>query len=69
MVGRNITVISKQSYDHVRIEYGEIVNASVIPNSDGSIDDFWNVYKSQKVPDKNVANLQREEFLNMKKTR
>ena len=57
MVGRNITVLSKIEFDHVRIEYGEIINAYEISNGYDAIDDAWNVYDHQKVPDKNAVNF------------
>ena len=59
MVERNITVLSKQEYDYVRIKYEEIINASVITNSDDAIDYVWNLYYIQKVPD-----IKRGKFLN-----
>ena len=42
MVGRNINTLSKIYYDHVRNEYGDIINASKISNGDDEIDDVWN---------------------------
>ena len=38
--------------NNVRIEYGEIINASEISNGDDAMDDVWNEYNHQKVPDK-----------------
>ena len=57
MVGRNITILSKIEYNHVRIEYGEIINASEISNCDDAIDEVWNEYNHQKAPNKNVINI------------
>ena len=37
MVGSNITILSEQEYDHVRAEYGKIINAYEISNGDGTI--------------------------------
>ena len=37
LVGRNITVLEEKEYNHVRTEYGEIINASDISNGDGAI--------------------------------
>ena len=51
MVGRSIKVLSKTEYAHVRNEYGEIINASEISNSDNGIDNVWNEYNAEKVPD------------------
>ena len=59
VVGENITILKKKEYDHVRIEYGEIINTYQISNSDDAIDDVLNVYKYQKFPDR-----KRGEFLN-----
>ena len=50
MVGRNITVF-KKIYDHVRTEYGEIINASKISNGDDAIADVLNKYNPQQVLD------------------
>ena len=36
--------------DNVRSEYGEIVNASEIPNNIDEIDDFWNESYNDNVP-------------------
>ena len=58
VVGINITVLSKIEYDHVRIEYGDIINAYKISNGDDAIDDVWNVYNHQKFPDKKRVNFQ-----------
>ena len=33
------------------------MNTSEISNGDDVIDDVWNVYNHQKVPDKNAVNL------------
>ena len=41
VVGRNITELSKTELDHVRFEYGEIINSSDIWNGD-EIDDVLN---------------------------
>ena len=38
--------------DHVRTEYGEIVNYSEIPNGKDEIDDVWNKSNNEKVSDK-----------------
>ena len=48
----NITILSKQEYYDVQIEYEEIINASVITKRDDAIDDVWNIYNSQKVPNR-----------------
>ena len=48
---------SKTEYDHVRSEYGEIINASKISNCDDAITDFWNKYNPQQVPEKNTVNI------------
>ena len=39
-VGRNITIISKQEYDNVSIEYGENINGYVISKGNDAIDDI-----------------------------
>ena len=52
VVERSINILSKQEYDDVWIEYVEIINSSVIPNDDDAIGDVWNLYNSQKVPDR-----------------
>ena len=49
IVGRNITVLSKSELDHVRFEYGKIVNSSDISNGD-EIDDVWNKSDDGTVP-------------------
>ena len=54
---RNITVLSKQKYDDVRIEYVDIINNSEIQNSDDAIDYVWNVYNIQKVPDRKCKEI------------
>ena len=51
MVGRSITVLLKIEYDHARTEYGEVINASEISNSDDAIYDVWNEFMKRKVPD------------------
>ena len=40
--GRNITILSKQEYDYVRIKYGEIINGSLLTKGDNSIDHVGN---------------------------
>ena len=47
----------KKRYKHVQIEYGEIMNTSEISNVDIAIDNGWNVYNHQKVPDKKSVNF------------
>ena len=47
----------KNKLDHVQTEYGEIVNASEISNGKDEIDDVWNEYIREKVPDKNAVNI------------
>ena len=44
--------LSSLKKNHVRTEYGEIINASEISNGDETIDDVWNLYNHQKFPDK-----------------
>ena len=39
LVGRNITIPSQQEYDNVKIEYGDIIDESVIPKGDDVIHD------------------------------
>ena len=56
--GRNITVLSKLENDHVRTIYGEMINYSEISNGDDAINDAWNVYNHQKVPDKKCGKFQ-----------
>ena len=51
MVGRNINVPSQIEYKNFWIEYGEFINASEISNGDDAIDDVWNVYNHENVPD------------------
>ena len=48
VVERSINILSKQEYDDVWIECGEIMNASIITKGDDAIDYSWNVYNSQK---------------------
>ena len=52
--GRNVTVVKK---NHLRTEYGEIINASEIPNGKDEIDDVWNESGNEEVPDKNAVNI------------
>ena len=52
MVKKNITILSKQEYDDVWVEYVEMINTSIITKGDHAIDSFWNVYNSQKYPDR-----------------
>ena len=58
MLGSNIKVLSKQKYDHVWTEYGEIINAYENSNSDDEIADVWNEYNPQQVPDKKLGKYQ-----------
>ena len=44
MVERDINILYKQEDDDIRIEYGEIINDSIITNGDDAIYDVWNVY-------------------------
>ena len=39
LVGRNIKVFSEQEYDHVRAEYGKIMNAFEISKSNDVVAD------------------------------
>ena len=55
MIERNITVLSKKQYDDVHIEYGEIINTSVIPKVDGAIYAVWDVYNSHKVTNRKCS--------------
>ena len=50
-LGETLLSFQKIYHDHVRIEYGEMINASKISNSDNAIDDAWHVYNHKKVPD------------------
>ena len=64
---RNTAIILQNEYDNDRIEYGQIIKESLIPNGNDNItDEVWNLYNSQKVPDENlnkdVATIQRGEF-------
>ena len=73
MVGRNITILLKIEYDHVRTEYGEIINASEISNGDDAIDDVWNEYNPQQVTDnrcvKHQKNLLTDDDINLSMSR
>ena len=52
MVGRNITVLSEKYCDHVRTEYGEIINDYEISNCYDAISDFLDESNTEKVPNK-----------------
>ena len=54
-----MNIISKQEDDDIRIEYGKIINDSIISNGDYAINYVWGIYNIQKVPNK-----KRGEFLN-----
>ena len=44
MIERSIAITSQNEYDDVRIEYGKIINESVIPKVNDDIwDEVWNV--------------------------
>ena len=49
IVGRNITFLYQKN--HVRTEYGEILNTSEISNCKDEIVDVWNESNNEKVPD------------------
>ena len=53
MVERSIIILSKQEYNYVYIEYGEIISASEIVNEYDAIYDVWNVYNIQNISDRN----------------
>ena len=55
VVERNINTLSQKEQDNVRIEYGEIINESVITKGDDVRYDVCYVYNSQKVPDRKRA--------------
>ena len=57
VVGSNITVLYLKKYDHVRNEYGEIINASEISNGDDAIADVWNEYNFNKFLVENEVNI------------
>ena len=50
------TLLPFQNIYCVRTEYGEIVNASEIPNGKYEIDNVWNESDNEKVPDEKEAN-------------
>ena len=52
MVGRNITILLKQEYDDVWIEYVYIMNTYVITKGDDAIDYVWSIYNGERVPDR-----------------
>ena len=49
MVVRNTTVISKNEYNDVRIEYEKCVKESVITTINNVLDEVCNLYNSQKI--------------------
>ena len=50
----------KKKCNDIRIKYGEIVNASENSNGEDAIDDVWNVYNIQKVPDRKCGNFSKK---------
>ena len=51
MVQRNMTFIYHKEYDIIRIEYGNIVNESIIMNgTDATVNEVCNVYTKNTVP-------------------
>ena len=58
VVWRNIKVLTKTEYNHVRTEYGEFINAYEISNGDDSIADVQNEYNPQQVTDKKHGKYQ-----------
>ena len=52
VVERSIIILSKQEYNYVYIEYGEIISASEIVNEYDAIYDVWNVYNIQNILDR-----------------
>ena len=52
VVERSIIILSKQEYNYVYIEYGEIISASEIVNEYDAIYDVWNVYNIQNISDR-----------------
>ena len=59
VVERSIIILSKQEYNYVYIEYGEIISASEIVNEYDAIYDVWNVYNIQNISHtENTVNFQ-----------
>ena len=56
VVGRNINFLSRK-LDHIRTEYGEIINASEISISIDKIYDDWNEYDIETVSEENKLNI------------
>ena len=49
---RNTNIISQKECNNFGMKYSQIVKESVIPKvNDVILDEFWNLYTSQKVPD------------------
>ena len=57
MVNRITTNIYQKENDSIRVEYGNIVQESVIPkDTDASIEEVWNFYTNRKVPNPDWKN-------------
>ena len=74
MIEISIAITSQNEYDDVRIEYGQIINESVITKGDDDIRyEVYNVYKihifTHQDLNKNVATVQRTSFQTIKTNR
>ena len=60
---RNATSISQKKYDNSRIEYGDIVKVSVIPqDTDATLNEVCNVYTNQKYLNPDLKMVERKQI-------